>query len=133
MTRWARANVTHSKKALDATPWEELKSSTTADTATNDKQHSSSRLSAKSTQGKKKNKKKKDYLNEDVNGFMEYLKQNSQVLHNGTVIDSREAKTEIATALKKDMRREVRRVKRQEIKKNTMVRCYSGAFISFAL
>ncbi|KAF7250535.1 Zinc finger CCHC domain-containing protein 9, partial [Varanus komodoensis] len=121
MTRWARANVTHSKKALDATPWEDMRNDATSTSATNKKQSSSNRLSLKSTQGKKKNKKKKDYLNEDVNGFMEYLKQNSQVLHNGLVINNHEAKKEIATALKKDRRREERRVKRQEIKKNTMV------------
>lgn len=133
MTRWARTNVTHSKKALDATPWEDLKSDATGNTAANQKPSSSGRLSLRSTQGKKKNKKKKDYLNEDVNGFMEYLKQNSQVLHNGNVSDSHEAKKEITTALKKDRRREVRRVKRQEIKKNTMVRHCSVAFISFAL
>ncbi|XP_062985733.1 zinc finger CCHC domain-containing protein 9 [Elgaria multicarinata webbii] len=121
MTRWARANVTHSKKALDATPWEDMRNAAAGTSATNKKQSSSNRLSLKSTQGKKKNKKKKDYLNEDVNGFMEYLKQNSQVLHNGMVINSHEAKEEIATALKKDKRREDRRVKRQEIKTNRMV------------
>ncbi|XP_053157927.1 zinc finger CCHC domain-containing protein 9 [Hemicordylus capensis] len=121
MTRWARASVTHSKKVLDATPWEEMKNDTTGTTATKRRQSFPDRLSVRSTQGKKKNKKKKDYLNEDVNGFMEYLKQNSQMLHNGKVDNSHEAKQEIATALKKDKRREVRRVKRQETKKNSMV------------
>uniref|UniRef100_A0ABM5FTI4 Zinc finger CCHC domain-containing protein 9 isoform X3 n=1 Tax=Pogona vitticeps TaxID=103695 RepID=A0ABM5FTI4_9SAUR len=118
MTRWARSNVTHNKKALDATPWENMKKEASGSDAN---QSSSNRLSLKITQGKKKNKKKKDYLNEDVNGFMEYLKQNSQVLHNGQVTNSYEAKEEIATALKKDKRREGRRLKRQERKKNIMV------------
>lgn len=42
-------------------------------------------------QNVKRTKRKKEYLNEDVNGFMEYLKQSSQVLHNGQLIaaDSR--------------------------------------------
>ncbi|KAJ7335810.1 hypothetical protein JRQ81_013751 [Phrynocephalus forsythii] len=118
MTRWARSNVTHNKKALDATPWEDMKKEA-GGSSTN--HNSSNHLSLKTIQVKKKNKKKKDYLNEDVNGFMEYLKQNSQVLHNGQVISSCEAKEEIETALKKDKRREGRRLKRQEKKKNTMV------------
>ncbi|KAH0628061.1 hypothetical protein JD844_008738 [Phrynosoma platyrhinos] len=121
MTRWARSNVTHNKKALDATPWEDMKNDAAQNTTKDKKQSVCNKLSLKSTQGKKKNKKKKDYLNEDVNGFMEYLKQNSQVLHNGQVINSHEIKEEITTALKKDKRREERRVKRQEIKKNAMV------------
>ncbi|XP_077203625.1 zinc finger CCHC domain-containing protein 9 [Paroedura picta] len=111
MTRWARANNTQSKKALNATPWEDMKNSSSGTTATNKKQSP-----LRNVQGKKKNKKKKDYINEDVNGFMEYLKQNSQ-LHN----DSHKVKEEIVTALKKDQRRETRRLKRQDIKNNTMV------------
>ncbi|ETE65056.1 Zinc finger CCHC domain-containing protein 9, partial [Ophiophagus hannah] len=120
MTRWARARVTHNKKALDATPWDDLKNGTAGTVETNKKQSSSDTFSLKNNQVKKKNKKKKDYLNEDVNGFMEYLKQNSQMLHNGQLIDSHQAEEEITTALKKDKRREQRRVKRQEIKKNIM-------------
>lgn len=116
MTRWARANVTQSKKALDATPWEDMKNSSSGTTAANKKQSPLRNL-----QGKKKNKKKKDYLNEDVNGFMEYLKQNSE-LYDGKVIDSYKDKDAIATALKKDQRRENRRLKRQDKKKTTMVR-----------
>ncbi|XP_016062871.1 PREDICTED: zinc finger CCHC domain-containing protein 9-like [Miniopterus natalensis] len=63
----------------------------------------------------KKNKKKKKYLNEYVNGFMDSLKQNSQMVHNGEIIaiDSQEGREEIAVALKKDSLREGRRLKRQ--------------------
>lgn len=91
------------------------------------KQRQISRLPLKNDapQGKhKKNKKKKEYLNEDVNGFMEYLKQNSQMLRHGELIatDSQEVREEIAVALKKDSRREERRLKRQAAKKNAMVR-----------
>uniref|UniRef100_A0A8D0GF16 Zinc finger CCHC-type containing 9 n=1 Tax=Sphenodon punctatus TaxID=8508 RepID=A0A8D0GF16_SPHPU len=127
-SRWlkrgkARTNVTHNKKTLDATPWEDLRHRSTNVTAKTKQQSSSNKLSLKRDQAKKKNKQKKDYLNEDVNGFMEYLKQNSQTLHNGAVIatDSHEVREEIATALKNDRRREGRRLKRQETKKNTMV------------
>ncbi|XP_074923145.1 zinc finger CCHC domain-containing protein 9 isoform X2 [Chelonoidis abingdonii] len=123
MTRWARTSTTHSKKPLDATPWEDMKNGSTSGTVRNKQQNYSNPLSLKNDQVKKKNKKKKDYLNEDVNGFMEYLKQSSQVMHNGKVraADSNEVREEVATALKKDRRREGRRLKRQEMKKNTMV------------
>lgn len=55
---------------------------------------------------------------------MEYLRQNSQMLHNGEVIatDSQKVREEIEVALKKDSRREGRRLKRQAAKKNAMVR-----------
>jgi zinc finger CCHC domain-containing protein 9 len=48
----------------------------------------------------KRTKRRKEYLSEDVNGFMEYLKQNSQVLHNGQLIaaDSLEVREELAVA-----------------------------------
>ena len=51
---------------------------------------------------------------------MEYLRQNSQMLHNGEVIatDSQKVREEIEVALKKDSRREGRRLKRQAAKKN---------------
>lgn len=129
MTRWARARGAASKKALEATPWAEMTPAGAA-AARHGEQSSPNRPSLKSIQGKhkKKNRKKKDYLNEDVNGFMEYLKQNS---HDGKVVDSHEAREEIASVLKKDQRREVRRLKRQDIKKNTMVRLGSLAFPSF--
>ncbi|NXG60406.1 ZCHC9 protein, partial [Hemiprocne comata] len=65
-------------------------------------------------------KKKKEYLNEDVNGFAAYLKQSSR---GGEVAeaDAAELEKELAIALKKDKRREGRRLKRQERKKNAMV------------
>ena len=57
-----------------------------------------------------------------MNGFMEYLRQNSQMLHNGEVIatDSQKVREEIEVALKKDSRREGRRLKRQAAKKNAI-------------
>uniref|UniRef100_A0A8C9DFC7 CCHC-type domain-containing protein n=1 Tax=Prolemur simus TaxID=1328070 RepID=A0A8C9DFC7_PROSS len=46
----------------------------------------------------KRTKRKREYLNEDVNGFMEYLRQNSQMVHNGEIIatDVQKVREEIA-------------------------------------
>ncbi|XP_014815972.1 PREDICTED: zinc finger CCHC domain-containing protein 9 [Calidris pugnax] len=113
MTRWARRNGPPGQKVLEATPWEEM---------ANGPQGRSGPLSLKKEQEKrkKKNKKKKDYLNEDVNGFAAYLEQSSQ---GGGVAKEESAglEKEVAIALKKDKRREDRRLKRQERKKNAMV------------
>lgn len=73
---------------------------------------------------KKPNRKKKEYLDEDVNGFMEYLQQSGQRLTKGDRggrEDVQELREEVETALKKDRRREDRRVKRQNDKKSNMV------------
>ena len=95
---------------------------------TNHKQCQSSGLSLRNVHLKQnaKRTKGKESLNEDVNGFMEYLKQSSQVLHNGQLLaaDSQEVREEIAVALKKDRRREGRRLRRQVAKKNAMVRSW---------
>lgn len=129
MTRWARVTTSNHRRPLSATSWEDMREESAGSADRNlpkHKQRQISRLPLKndSPQAKhKKNKKKKEYLNEDVNGFMEYLKQNSQMLHNGQLIaaDSREVREEIAVALKKDNRREERRLKRQAAKKNAMI------------
>ncbi|XP_054571093.1 zinc finger CCHC domain-containing protein 9 isoform X3 [Eptesicus fuscus] len=129
MTRWARVTTTHNKRPLPATSWEDMKKGSLEEKSQSlpkSKQLEANRLCLKNGahQAKhKKNKKKKEYLNEDVNGFMDYLRQNSQMVHNGEMIttDSREVREEIAVALKKDSRREGRRLKRQAAKKNAMV------------
>ncbi|NXX49110.1 ZCHC9 protein, partial [Tricholaema leucomelas] len=116
MTRWARRNGPPGSKPLAATPWEEMVNGRW------EQKGRSGPLSPKKEQekSKKKNKKKKDYLNEDVNGFAAYLKQS---LRNGEVAkaDSAELEKEVAIALKKDKRREDRRLKRKEMKKKAMV------------
>lgn len=131
MTRWARVTTTHNKRPLPATSWEDMKKGSfegkSQNLPKNKRLEANNRLLLKNDapQAKhKKNKKKKEYLNEDVNGFMEYLRQNSQMVHNGEIIatDSQEVREEIAVALKKDSRREGRRLKRQAAKKNAMVR-----------
>uniref|UniRef100_A0A2K5YV83 CCHC-type domain-containing protein n=1 Tax=Mandrillus leucophaeus TaxID=9568 RepID=A0A2K5YV83_MANLE len=128
MTRWARVSTTCNKRPLPATSWEDMKKGSFEGTSQNlpkRKQREANRLSLKNDapQAKhKKNKKKKEYLNEDVNGFIEYLRQNSQMVHNGQIVatDSEEVREEIAVVLKKDSRREGR-LKRQAAKKNSMV------------
>lgn len=128
MTRWARVTTSNSKRPLSATSWEDMKKGSAEGANQNPSNHKRCQVSGLSLRNDapqakhKKNKKKKEYLNEDVNGFMEYLKQSSQVLHNGQLIaaDSREVREEIAVALKKDSRREGRRLKRQAAKKNAM-------------
>ncbi|NXL04303.1 ZCHC9 protein, partial [Mesembrinibis cayennensis] len=116
MTRWARRNGAPGEKALDATPWEEMSGGPRG------REGGSGPLSLKKEQEKrkKKNKKKKDYLNEDVNGFAAYL---GQSLAGGAAGEAGGAGLgqEAAVALKKERRREGRRLKRQEMKKNAMV------------
>ena len=92
MTRWARVTTTQNKRPFPATSWEDMKKGSSEGQSQNlpkSKQLEANRLSLKNDapQAKhKKNKKKKEYLNEDVNGFMEYLRQNSQMLHNDEVM-----------------------------------------------
>lgn len=72
MARWARATTSNSKRPLSATPWEGAKKGSV------ERQCQISGLSLRNDapQAKrKKNKKKKEYLNEDVNGFVENLKE----------------------------------------------------------
>uniref|UniRef100_A0A8C9GKK3 CCHC-type domain-containing protein n=1 Tax=Piliocolobus tephrosceles TaxID=591936 RepID=A0A8C9GKK3_9PRIM len=90
MTRWARVSTTCNKRPLPATSWEDMKKGSFEGTSQNlpkHKQLEANRLSLKNDapQAKHKKKKKKEYLNEDVNGFMEYLRQNSQMVHNGNL------------------------------------------------
>uniref|UniRef100_A0A2K6PJP2 CCHC-type domain-containing protein n=1 Tax=Rhinopithecus roxellana TaxID=61622 RepID=A0A2K6PJP2_RHIRO len=130
MTRWARVSTACNKRPLSITPREDVEKGSFEGTSQNlpkCKHLEANRLSLKNDkhQGKhKNNKEKKEYLNKDVNAVMEYLRQNSQMVHNGQIIatDSKEVREEIAVALKKDNSRwEGRRLKRQMAKKNAMV------------
>ncbi|NXL64441.1 ZCHC9 protein, partial [Chordeiles acutipennis] len=108
MTRWARHG---GGKALDATPWEEMVSGARAPSG-------AASLKKEREKGrKKKSRKKKEYPNEDVNGFAAYLRQSRR----GGQAEGAGLEEEVAAALKKEMRREGRRLKRQEKKKNAMV------------
>lgn len=135
MTRWARANNVHKQKPAEATPWSQLKASrggagkrgSSASPACNKQKPQNDHLRRTQPGGsavKKPNRKKKEYIDEDVNGFLEYLQKTGQSLPKGERRGSAEEqqfKDELETALKKDRRREDRRLKRQNIKKKNMV------------
>ncbi|KAM8853665.1 zinc finger CCHC domain-containing protein 9 [Synchiropus picturatus] len=127
MTRWARANNVHRHKPAEATPWSQLKGSDRASAGNGQKAPLHRPLLVN-----KPNRKKKEYKDEDVNGFLEYLKESGQQLSGkrGAGPDDRQAgeeqqlREEVQVALKKDRRREDRRVKRQTDKKNKML-CFN--------
>ncbi|KAJ3605694.1 hypothetical protein NHX12_027738 [Muraenolepis orangiensis] len=129
MTRWARANNIHKHKPADPTPWDQLKHSDQPGakrkfptTARGGQGTSDALRRIQRTGGadyKKPNKKKKDYDNEDVNGFMEFLQKNG-----GEQDGEQGLREEVETALRKDGRREERRIRRQTDKKNKML-CFN--------
>ncbi|XP_017263053.1 zinc finger CCHC domain-containing protein 9 [Kryptolebias marmoratus] len=137
MTRWARANNVHRQKPAEATPWSQLRvrggrAGGRAGGRTAGATHGAQRDPLKRTEAggsgvKKPNHKKKDYTNEDVNGFLEYLQQSGQRLpagEGGGREGEHQLREEVEVALKKDRRREDRRIKRQKDKKNNMV-CFN--------
>ncbi|XP_075996633.1 zinc finger CCHC domain-containing protein 9 [Genypterus blacodes] len=128
MTRWARANNVHKHKTAEATPWSQLR-------GRGGRGRGGQAGSSRDTQAKagdplrgtqKTNAKKKDYTNEDVNGFMEYLQQSGQRLPGGGGGrgEAQQLREEVEVALKKDRRREDRRIKRQDNKKSNML-CFN--------
>lgn len=145
MTRWARANNVHKQKPAEATPWSQLKASRgagkqgSAGSSTCHKQDPQNDRLRRTQPGgsavKKPNRKKKEYVDEDVNGFLAYLQQTGQSLPKESKKGGDEKqgfREELETALKKDRRREDRRLKRQNVKKRNMVSSLS-AHISFCL
>lgn len=139
MTRWARANNVHKQKPAEATPWSQLKArrgagepGSSEGPACNKQKPQDERLRRTQPGGsavKKPNRKKKEYVDEDVNGFLEYLQQTGQSLPQGERRGNEEKqqfKEELETALKKDRRREDRRLKRQNVKKKRMVSTDNG-------
>ncbi|KAL4609495.1 zinc finger CCHC domain-containing protein 9-like [Arapaima gigas] len=130
MTRWARANNVHKHKPADATPWNQLKANRAVEGG--EVKGASSGASWKGTadplrgtqssqQVRKPKRRKKDFNDTDVNGFLEYLQQTGQPLPAG---NDPVLRKEVETALKKDKRRENRRIKRQMAVKNNMV-CFN--------
>ncbi|XP_077593990.1 zinc finger CCHC domain-containing protein 9 [Stigmatopora nigra] len=113
MTRWARANGVHQHKEGNATPWSRLKA--TRGRAEGSRA-TSTRPGADSFM-----RKKKDYTNPDVNGFLEFMKQSG---HSSVALQPEDIKREVTVALHKDHRRETRRVKRQTVKKGKML-CFN--------
>lgn len=135
MTRWARANNVHKHKPAEATPWNQLRAAGSRGAGRAGGQYAGAsqldhrkplRKTCSSTE-KKPNRKKKEYTSEDVNGFLEYLKQSGQALPAGKEGDKEteeELRETVEVALRKDRRREDRRVKRQKDKRNKMM-CFN--------
>ncbi|XP_051876527.1 zinc finger CCHC domain-containing protein 9 isoform X2 [Pristis pectinata] len=127
MTRWARANNIHKKKVSEATPWSQMKQNGSLSKAKTNNKSIKNQLPRHGNRPQSKESewyhKKKEYQSEDVNGFTDYLKKTGQVLHKGKLVsvDSEEISGDTALALKKDQRREHRRLKRQAQKKNAMI------------
>ncbi|XP_047227751.1 zinc finger CCHC domain-containing protein 9 isoform X2 [Girardinichthys multiradiatus] len=133
MTRWARANNVHKHKAAEATPWNQLRAAgrrgagRDGSRSAGASQDQRDPLRNTCSSGKKPNRKKKEFISEDVNGFLEYLKQSGQALplgKEGEKESELELREKVGVALKRDKRREDRRVKRQTDKKNKMV-CFN--------
>uniref|UniRef100_A0A1A7Y8A9 Zinc finger, CCHC domain containing 9 n=1 Tax=Iconisemion striatum TaxID=60296 RepID=A0A1A7Y8A9_9TELE len=128
MTRWARANNIHKNKPAEATPWNQLRRGGRGGHSSSATQGSQTdplrRTQAGGPAVKKPNRKKKEYTNEDVNGFLEFLQQNGQTGDEGGRRGEQQLREEVEVALKKDKRREDRRVKRQKDKKNKML-CFN--------
>lgn len=133
MTRWARANNVHKHKPAEATPWSQLRtgrppragggdggSSSTAGVKGVAERNPLRKTQPSGSAIKKPNGKKKQYISEDVNGFLEYLQQTGQHPAKKSQEGEHELREEVQNALKKDKKREDRRIKRQTNKKNKM-------------
>lgn len=141
MTRWARANNIHKHKPAEATPWSKLRAGGGHPGSSGGPagaKQGAQRDHLRGTQPggsavKKPNRKKKDYVDEDVNGFLEYLQQSGQPLPKGDRggrEEEQELREEVGTALRKDRRREDRRIKRQKNKKNNMVSAFKPQLLN---
>ncbi|XP_061657499.1 zinc finger CCHC domain-containing protein 9 [Syngnathoides biaculeatus] len=124
MTRWARANNVHKHKAAEATPWSQLRArGGPKGGGGGEPQKNRARGTQPSGSAAKKpnnKKKKKDYTDQDVNGFLEFLQRSGQAPADGR----EELRQEVHVALRKDQRRENRRLKRQTDKKSKML-CFN--------
>ncbi|XP_036450776.1 zinc finger CCHC domain-containing protein 9 [Colossoma macropomum] len=134
MTRWARANNVHKHKATEATPWSQLRAGKAGrineiDTRSRRGSSSGTRAwdgashSSRHIQPRPGRKRANNERELDVNGFMDYLKQPRQSLALGPRKGASLGGV-VVTAIEKDKRRGVRRVKRQNAKKNNMVCFY---------
>lgn len=130
MTRWARANNIHKSRPTEATPWSQLRAhqsggnsetGTSGDHSADNQFRKGGLHSVRQTPRQRANRKNEDV--DDVNGFLDYLKQTGQSLAKGPRKSS-SLEPDEATFLKKDQRREKRRVKRLQSKSNSMI-CFN--------
>uniref|UniRef100_A0A8C5DVF1 CCHC-type domain-containing protein n=1 Tax=Gouania willdenowi TaxID=441366 RepID=A0A8C5DVF1_GOUWI len=124
MTRWARAGKLQKQKTAEATPWSQLRGAQSRGGAQSGEGGAKGRGGGGAQSGVggvQKNRKRKKEVNEDVNGFLEYLQSSG---HGAAPGGEEELRAEVADALHKDRRREDRRVKRGQDKKNKML-CFN--------
>uniref|UniRef100_A0A3B1KCE7 Zinc finger, CCHC domain containing 9 n=1 Tax=Astyanax mexicanus TaxID=7994 RepID=A0A3B1KCE7_ASTMX len=115
MTRWARANNVHKARPTEPTPWAELR--------TPQEGGVEERGSRREGGVEERGKRRKGEV-DDVNGFMEYLKRTGQSLAHGSAAPLDSGEEGFASFLRKDQRREKRRLKRLQAKSSSMV-CFN--------
>ncbi|TTK47641.1 Zinc finger CCHC domain-containing protein 9 [Bagarius yarrelli] len=119
MTRWAKHVNKH--KSVNAASWSQLRAGIAG------RPNSSASRSRDNTSRRSSDGKEADKNSHDVNGFMEYLKHKRNPLPNGrqrVKPEEQDLREALTTALKKNNRREGRRIKRQNAKKSSMV-CFN--------
>lgn len=119
MTRWARAKNAHNHKSADAASWSQLRSGMTGTRNCTDSfvQHGASR----GVSDLKRVKKNRQF---NGSGFNNYTKHNRQPLPKcggGMATEEQDINEAVAIALKKNRRRDNRRIKRQHTTKSNMV------------
>ncbi|XP_066844868.1 zinc finger CCHC domain-containing protein 9 isoform X1 [Anser cygnoides] len=105
MTRWARKAAAEGGKALPATPWEEMAAA------------------PRGAVVPARKKRRKEYADRDVNGFAAHLRKaaGGGAAEGEEQQQQQEDEEEAAAAVRKALRREGRRLRRQEARRNAMV------------
>lgn len=135
MTRWARANNVHKARPTEATPWNELRTPQPHQNRGNTAQRTEreggrgrdggvNKRGSRRDGGVDERGSRRDGEADDVNGFKEYLKRTGQSLSHRTAAALDPGEEVLATFLRKDQRREKRRVKRLQSKSSSMV-CFN--------
>lgn len=111
MTRWARAKNVQKHKTVDAASWSQLRAGVVS---------SSSRNFSDNLTPQRANNNKQVF----VKGFKDSLKHKRQPIpkgQQGVATEEQDIREAVAIALKKNGRRENRRIKRQHATKSNMV------------
>ncbi|KAK3550257.1 hypothetical protein QTP86_021287, partial [Hemibagrus guttatus] len=117
MTRWAKNVRKH--KSMDAASWRQLSAGISS--------RPNSSGSFLQDDASHPNRRRANKNRDDVNGFIEYMKHKRQPLHNGRrgmATEEKDIREVLPIALKKNKRREYRRIKRQNATKSNMV-CFN--------